>query len=282
MRRCSKCGSEFQDWVTDCLDCGNALSGNKKLAEANGQTESPVKDTIIPDKVRILKPGQPVEAESQVTADTDREPEEDDEYEDEEEETDDGELEAWDGDNLEEDSLDDYVDEVIQDSDFVNPDAEDDYGEKIEVNPRANLVSVFQSGSDDAIKKAAVALNNADIKLYLLKKSGVFNYFYILMVETGDEEKANQILEETDGGNLEPVDPNVEDPELKDAPVINLDEIQARAKNPTREAEAAGKVEDVPVNCPVCQSKNIETKHSFFSAKTRLKCRDCNNTWTPE
>jgi hypothetical protein len=276
MRRCFTCGSEFQDWVTNCLDCGNALKDNEDRAEAIEVKKLTVEEPEGPDRVKVMRPGHPAETEANAKTDMKQETEEEETVEDE--------LELPDEDDEQEDNLADYVDEVLQDSDFVNPDALDDYGEKIEVNPRANLVSVVQSDSEDTIKKAAVVLSNSGIKLYLLKKAGVLNFYYVLMVEVPDEEKANRILEETDSGNLEPVDPNVEDPELKGAPVINLDEIEAQAKTKTvqRKPEPAGKEEDTPLVCPNCYSKNIEAKHSFFSSKTKLRCRACKNTWTLE
>jgi hypothetical protein len=276
MRRCSTCGSEFQDWVTTCLDCGNALKNNQDRAEAIEIKELPVEDPEVPDRVKVMRPGQPAETEAKAKTNRKQQTEEEETVEDELELP--GEIDEQD------DSLADYVDEVVQDSDFVNPDALDDYGEKIEVNPRANLASVVQSEFEDTIKKAAVVLSNSGIKLYMLKKAGVLNFYYVLMVEIQDEEKANRILEETDGGNLEPSDPDVEDPELKGAPVINLDEIEAQAKAKTvlRKPEPAGKDEDTPLVCPNCDSKNIEAKHSFFSSKTKLRCRACKNTWTLE
>lgn len=177
-------------------------------------------------------------------------------------------------------NLEDCVDEVIESEDFVNPEAVDDYGEKVEVVPRAQLVSVLQSIPEETVKKASAVLRGAGIKIYLLKKPGVFSHFYVLMVETPDSEKALQILKETDNGYLVPIDPGVEDPELKDAPVINLDELEKSKKGTPKLSDDEEEAEKLI--CPICDSENIEVKSSFFSSKTKLKCRNCSHQWQIE
>jgi hypothetical protein len=226
MRHCPNCGSEFQDWVVKCLDCGFNLNDTTARTKHDEEAESET------DQLQAL-------------------------------EVDDGEA-----------TVEDFVDEIIADEDFVDPDALDDYGEKVEISPRANLVSVVQSPSTEEIKRAALALRTAGIKIYLLKKAGVFKHFYVMMVESADSEKAEQILKETDNGSLVPIDPAAEDPELKDAPVINLDEEEQNkpALNPVSE-------EDEKMTCPGCQSADLEVKSSLFSTQLKLKCRDCGYQW---
>jgi hypothetical protein len=174
-----------------------------------------------------------------------------------------------------EDKVEDYVDEVIETADFLNPSGEDEYGEPVEDVPRAQLISVLQSIPEETVKKASVVLHGAGIKIYLLKKAGVFSHFYVLMVETADSEKALQILKETDNGDLVPLEPGVEDPELKDAPVINLDLEEAKKGSSKQIDEGDAEV----VICPVCDSSDIQFKSAFFSSKVKLKCRACGHGW---
>jgi hypothetical protein len=177
-----------------------------------------------------------------------------------------------------EDKVEDHVDEVIESEDFLAPESTDEYAEpSIEV-PRAELTSVFSGRTAEGVKRVGDVLYEAGIKTYLLKKSGLLDYFYVIMVEAAESEKAAQILKETDNGTLEPLEPGVEDPELKDAPIINLDEEEEKAKK----SQPVPDEEDAPVICAMCDSSDIEVKTSFFSSKTKLKCRGCGHQWGVE
>jgi hypothetical protein len=229
MRHCPQCGSEFQGWVINCVDCGTRL--------VEGPVQTP-EDVSEDDQSENVQPA-------------------------------DGDAESV-------EKIEDFVDEVLNPDDFINPDARDDYGQPVNVTPRANLVSVVQNPAKEVIARSASALADENIRTYLLKKTGVFDYFYVLMVEEKDFEKATQILEDTQYGTLIPIDPEVEDPELKGAPVINLDEKIDADKSQEVEPDQD---QDRAVVCPLCQSARIEVKTAFFSSRIKLKCRICGNSW---
>jgi hypothetical protein len=96
----------------------------------------------------------------------------------------------------------------------------------------------------------------------------------VVMVETTEAERATKLLEDTQNGTLEPIEEGVEDPELKDAPLINLDEEEAKKAKAKPELE-----ESDPVVCPMCDSHDIELKTAFFSTKAKLRCGGCGHKW---
>lgn len=248
MKHCPHCGSEYQDWVKACLDCASQLKEGPAPEDFNQEGAPQVEDVQSKEETKENQPDDLLHF--------------DDPYE-----TD--------------DDIDQYVDEVIEPEDEQDP---DDYAEDFEEKPEAEadpgskIVSVLQSHSAKAVKKGAGVLRSSGIKVYLMKKSGVFKFFYVVMVEAADFEKARQILKETNNGDLVPIEPGVEDPELKDAPVINLDEEEAKAKSAQPKAADEREEEDVVI-CPGCNSKDIDYKTSIFSSKTKLKCRTCGYDW---
>jgi hypothetical protein len=248
MKHCPNCGSEYQDWVKACLDCASQLEEGPAPEDFDeGDTPAvenvqPAEETHDPPKHDLLNFDDPDEAD---------------------------------------DDIDQYVDEVIESEDEPDPDpyAEDfEENPEVEEDPGAKIISVLQSQTTQAVKKGSKVLHLAGIKVYLLKKNGIFGLFYVMMVEAADFEKAQQILKETRNGNYIPIDPGVEDPELKGAPVINLDEKEAEAEKIQPEDEGEDEEEEV-VLCPACNSRDIDYKTSIFSSKAKLKCRTCGYDW---